>query len=471
MNVRRLAIFFLLAWFAFFCWDAVPVHFAPDDMMNMAYYLRVTPLQMLVTQFVPWRGPYRPLAGLFYVPLLTAFGLNPAPFHLVLLAVVLANVFLVYRFARLLGSGELAAAVAALLVSYHAGLSVLYFQTSFVFDVLCCFFYFAALVWYVRIRARGRMPDWRQTTVFLALYLAALNSKEMAVTLPLILLAYEWFYGKVPRAPRRAARWLLGPGRTTLAAAALTLPYIYGKALRPNALIDNPAYRPELSMARLIDFQVQSWSDILEHWNLFGWQSVLVFWLVLTYLAWRCDRPLLRFCWFFFLVTPLPIEFLVARVGACLAIPYCGLAIFAGVAFIDGARHAADFLGTERWFRRFRPETLFAALCLLGVFFWAEQNHRVKQWLVKPAMDDLGRGTWDVITQLRLLHPQVRPHSTVVFQNDPFTGFDMAFIAEAWFRDRSLDIRLPRLSPLSPRELANAPYVFTFERGKLVQVR
>ena len=43
-----------------------------------------------------------------------------------------------------------------------------------------------------------------------------------------------------------------------------------------------------------------------------------------------------------------------------------------------------------------------------------------------------------MIQQFRALHPHVRPHSHVVFLNDPFSEWDMLFIADLWFRDRTV---------------------------------
>ena len=172
----------LLACFCYFSWDVLPVHFAPDDLMNLDYYWRLGPLRLLLLFCEPWRGGYRPMGGLFYLPLLDAFGLNPAPFHVVMLALMLAIAWLVYRFARVLGCPEIVAGLAALPACYHAGLSLLYYNTSFIYDVLCCFFYLAAVVYYAGIRSSGRTLTALQTALVLAL-LCALNSKEMAVTL------------------------------------------------------------------------------------------------------------------------------------------------------------------------------------------------------------------------------------------------------------------------------------------------
>ena len=201
----------LLAWFIYFCWDVPTVHFAPDDMMNMAYYFRAGWGRLLAAQVTPWTGFYRPMGGLFYMGLFHWFGLNPVAYHAVILPVLLASVYLVYRVARLLGSGELESGLAALVFCYHPGLSNLYYNSGFVYDVLCLFFYLAALVYYGRIRSLGRRLSGMETAVFLGLFLCALNSKEMAVTLPVVLAAYEWFYhrrkpGIVPAQVLRSLR-------------------------------------------------------------------------------------------------------------------------------------------------------------------------------------------------------------------------------------------------------------------------
>jgi hypothetical protein len=86
-------------------------------------------------------------------------------------------------------------------------------------------------------------------------------------------------------------------------------------------------------------------------------------------------------------------------------------------------------------------------------------------------MAALGAQTWQVIQQFRALDPHVRPHSHVVFLGDPFTEWDMLFIADLWFHDRSVTVHLQRLTPLSPQALAGAGAVFDYRDGKLLRVR
>jgi hypothetical protein len=459
VSLRKLAAAtFLLAWFVYFTWGSLAVHFGPDDMMNMSYYWRLKPAQFVTSHFLLWRNFYRPMGGVFYLPLLHIFGLNPAPFHAVILALLLANVYLVYRLAILLRAGGLAAGLAALVCCYHAGLSNLTYNIGFVYDVLCGFFYLAAMVYYLRIRGAGRRPRGREMAVFLVLFVAALNSKEMAVTLPVVLLVYEWLYQK--EAALRAPFW----------AALLNLPYLYGKTLSAGALASNSGYRAEFSWARIAEFQSRSLGELFLRAPLSG-ESILWLWAILFYLAFRRPRPALRFCWAFLLITPLPIEFLQGRGSASLYIPFIGWAIFLAIVCVDLASAAAEFLAAEPVFGRAGKQPLRAILLIGCIALWAHKNDYLKRTFVKPSMEQTGALTSDVLQQLQSLRPRVRPHTSVVFLRDPFAGWDMAFITELYFQDRSLNIKLQQKTPLSNEELARVEHVFDYSEGRLVQLR
>jgi hypothetical protein len=455
---RLLFAVLLIAWFCYFSYDTLPVHFAPDDMMNMAGYWRMKPAQLLTSHVLLWRGFYRPMGAVFYMPLFGVFGFDPAPYHAVILAILLANVYLVYRLATLLHAGAAAAGLAALIACYHAGLSNLTYNIAFVYDVLCGFFYLSALVYYVRIRDAGRYPSAREMAIFLGLFVCALNSKEMAVTLPVVLLVYEWTYHK------QAAL------RLPFIAGLINLPYIYGKALRPDALAADAAYRPVFSLAQAVDFQTRSFRDLLAG-HAIPVETVAWIWVILFYLAFRRPRPVLRFCAIFLLIAPLPIEFLPGRGGACLYIPFVGWAIFVAVVCVDVAGAVAEFLAAEPLIGRLGRRPLCALFLAGCVTLWGRENDWLKRSFIKPAMAQTGALTWDVIEQFRAMRPRVQPNSRIVFLDDPFVDWDMAFIADLWFRDRSLAIVLHRKTPLPPGEIAAAAHVFDWRDGKLVQLR
>jgi hypothetical protein len=444
----------LAAYFLYFVRDSLFVKFAPDDLMNLDYYWRLGWGKTLLSLVAPWLGGYRPVGGLFYLPLLGAFGLDPAPFHAAMLAVLAANVWLLYRLARALGASEAAAGVAAFLACYHAGLSFLYYNTSFIYDALCTMFYLAALGYYARRRREDRPLHRGELAVFLALYWLALNSKEMALTMPGILIAYEWLMPK-----RRSVAAIVG---TTLLAA----PIVARAFLGPGALAQMSIYRPEFSWARVAAFQLEAFSDLFLAWHFFTPLRVAAAWVAITVAAWWPKRPALRFCWWFFVLTPIPIELLEGRTNACLELPFCGLAILAAWVFVDLARAAAGRLR--------RPAlrgAVFAGALAAGMGWWAIQNASLKRRLIVPQMRGLGQETWAAISDLRRLNPAVRPHSTVIFLNDPFEDFDMAFIADLCFRQPDVNIKLARKTPAGQDELAKAEHLFGYERGRVIQIR
>jgi len=420
--------------------------------------------------FLPWMPFYRPLPNWLLIPLFHAFGLNPVPYRVAMLLFVLANVFLVRELARRLGSGERAAWIAALIACYHVGVNNLYYSTAFVYDVLCCFFYLAALLYYVRIRQSGLVPGRRQAAVFLGLSLFALESKEMAVTLPVVILLYEWLYHQPAfRRFRNFVSWMLREGRCVLAGACLNLLFLWGNVFG-SGVIHNPAYIPEFSMARVWAFQIQSMGDLFEKWAYFDHARIAVLWVLMFYLAWRRPRPVLRFACLFLLVSPLPIEFLLGRAQGCLYLPMVAWAVFVSVVFVDLVDGVAGFLAGEPGFRRLRRAWLAAALVTVGLVLWARQNAQLKKDFVDPVTADFCPNTWSGVQQLKILNPHVRPHSSVVFLDDPLGNYDMVFIAELWFRDHTVSVSLNH-PPLSPEEISKADYLFDYCDGRFVQVR
>jgi hypothetical protein len=463
-----------LAYFFYFNWNGLWARFGADDMENMVRCWRPAPLRLLLDALLPWHGAYRPMAGLFYLPLLHWFGLNPFPYHVAMLLILLGNLYLMYRFALRLGCGELQAGIATLLVAYHAGLSMLYYNTAFVYDVMCFSLYIGAFLCYARVRAQGRLPRGAETALVMGLYLCALDAKEMALTLPIVLLAYEWIYHPVDGRPASwtpggIARWLRGPGRVTLYCGLLNLVYLDGKAFGRDALMNSPAYRPQLSLHRIFVFEQGAMGDLFLSWGSFNTFGVVAVWVLLAWLAWRQPSPVLRFCWVFLMFTPLPLAVLEGRGAACLYIPLAAWAVFAAIVLTDVAGAIARFLAQDPLFRRAGYSALFAAILCMSLLFWAKKNDYSRRQFVQVAMADLGKPTASAIQQLRTLNPRVKPDSDVAFLHDPFEGWDMSFIGELWFRDRSLRFHLQNKVPLPPEDLAKMT-VFDFQNGRLVQV-
>jgi hypothetical protein len=86
-------------------------------------------------------------------------------------------------------------------------------------------------------------------------------------------------------------------------------------------------------------------------------------------------------------------------------------------------------------------------------------------------MAEQGRQTQEVIGQLRAANFKIRPHSRVVFLNQPFKDWDLIFIAELWFRDHTLQFWLPDKNPLSDEQIQGMDYIYRCEKDRIVQVK
>ena len=452
----------IAGYFVFVTWGSMGVPFASDDMMNLAEHWRHGPFRMFYSNFLLWHDFYRPMGGVFYVPIFHFFGLNPLPYHIALKGLVLVLIALVYPLARGLGASALESWFAALIVAGHAGLVNLYFESSYIYDLLCAIFCAGALLCYVRSRSLGRPLDGTSTALFFTLFLCALNSKEMAVTLPVMLLAYEWLYHGPPSAGRSLRRFAI-PG----IAGAMTAVFLYGRVFR--GLGRQPGYLVDYSLTRLLSFQQRQFQALfLQTDPSGGWAPIVLVWLAATYFAWRRNRPLLRFCWIWIVLTPLPLEFLEGRGGATLAVPLLGWAILGAEAALGLARRIAQDMEGEPGFGRLRLPARLALVTSGLVIAWAGLNKQRFESTLETY--STGLPTMEVIHQFEALNPKARPHSMVVFLNDPFDSWDMSFIAELWFRDRTVAIRLQKKTPLTPAQLARANYVFDWRGGRLIAV-
>ena len=186
-----------IACFLYFALPALHGGFRGDEMMNMAIYWNSGMLKSLWANVMFWTTFYRPGGALYYLPLYHFFALDPLPYRIVQISILAASIPVVYYLSRCLTSSQSVAFLTVLVLCYHPRLADLVFIGAFIYDVLCGFFYFAALAYYIHIRQKEQRLHPLQLFGFLALYVCALNSKEMAVTLPVIVLVYELL--KCPR--------------------------------------------------------------------------------------------------------------------------------------------------------------------------------------------------------------------------------------------------------------------------------
>jgi tetratricopeptide (TPR) repeat protein len=175
------------------------------------------------------RGPgdyYRPIFMIWLVLNHTLFGLNPAGWHLTNLAAHLVATWLVYLLGVRLTQNRLAGAMAAVIFGLHPTHIESVAWVCGITDPLMAVFALGSVLAYLRGReAEDVRVRWFAGSV--ALYALAVFTKETAVMLPAVLLAYEYIY----REPRRP--WLRAAVLRILPLAAVTVVYL---AMRHMAL-------------------------------------------------------------------------------------------------------------------------------------------------------------------------------------------------------------------------------------------
>jgi len=502
-----LCVIVLVAYFLHFALPALGGGFPGHDMMNMYTYWLPGMLKSLRANICFWTSSYRPGGALYYLPLYHFFALNPQPYRIVQVSILAASIPVVYYLARLLGSSQSVAFLGVLVFAYHAQLADLVFTGPFIYDVLCGFFYFSALTFYIRVREKGPLLRPMQCMGFLALYICALNAKEMAVTLPVIVLIYEILkfprFGEWKEFARRNWRSAL----PSLIAGLVTAVYLYGKTHGANSLAKANIYRLEYSWhtftASNRHFINEIFYQLIPNHIAPGVVLFIAWGLVFAYAFLRRDR-LLKLMAFWVVITPLPLDFITIRGDACLYIPLFGWAMILAKVVWDSvklisrffatveqrraevARQPAQLLGcatTNRvqWppfgtavaavagkmsppmFRAFA--TLLVACGLAVLTHWENQRFdRV------PALLNSGQKALRVIQALRSLNLHPAPGSMILlrgwpYRSDPFwsNGWNTVFIASLVYNDRSLRIYHEGTNQLTQKEIAKMDYIISVD--------
>jgi hypothetical protein len=224
------------------------------------------------------------------------------------------NLWLGYALAiKLTGSKE-AAALGVLLFAYHGRLNSFFTNTGFIYDALCLTFYLSAFLYYVRA-TRPRLWIW------CGLFLLCINAKEMAVTLPVVMAAWEVLQ------PQRRKRWWLFPA----VGSAIVVAFIVGRLVLPvEGLNNNAAYHPAISLGAYLEHAQGFLTEIAygSKW-LSPTKSAIFFFIALAAAA-LGRKPGPRIVLFWMVVSLLPIAFIMQRPLAAACIPMFALTMLLG---------------------------------------------------------------------------------------------------------------------------------------------
>jgi hypothetical protein len=507
-RVDAICVLLLIAYFLHFALTARHGGFRDDEMMNLWTYWHVGGRQSLLALATFWTPNYRTGGAIYYLPLYHFFGLNPFPYRVVQISILTLSIPIAYYLARLLASSRSVAFLAVLAFCYHPYVANLVFVGAFIYDVLCGFFYLAALTYYVQLREQDVSLPPAKLLIFLLLYVLALDSKEMAVTLPIIMLTYEFLKAPVWADCKGFLRWSWRNAMPSLIAGAVTAIYLYGKLYGSGSLTSLDPYRPRYSWHQFVEANAKFLGELFFAKNAITPKTFWIFWAaVFIYAVLRRDRTV-RLMAFWVIIVPLPIVFLLPiRGGACLYLLLFGWAmIFAKVtcdliALISrtfmfpgqrvgvdrqteimsethdgGAAGDAPILGILRatagktlgWTVRL---VLVSLLAVSFALFTDWENRRRR---TVPNLLRVGQKVSHVIAAFESLNLQPAPHSTVLLKPDEQlfqNKWQSLFTASLVWNDHSLQIWIEKLNKLTPEQLAKVDYIISLSEFEATVIR
>lgn len=471
------ASLFIAAWFLFFAGAGLWAPFSGDDLMNLHGHLSKSLASNLLSNVAYWSDSHRPMGGLFYVVIYRLFGFDPLPFRVVCFFLLGFNLILLYEFCRLLSGSSEVATLAALLAGYHAWFVDLYYSSGTVYDLLCFAFYFSAFVYYVRIRQQGRYPSGlRQWLAFTGLYIAALNSKEMAVTLPLFIGVYEWVYFRPKTRPSAYRQWLGREGRPMLLGGLLTIPYVIGKLATPAGLGSQPLYRPSISAGRFLDTFHLYLNPLFYREYCFRDPNTIQLLLAMLLFAAATRSRSLLFGWSFLLLSTLPSAFISHYAAFFLYIPIVGGVLYGATAivtvrdFLFGLLRRAgapEICGHENRRRTLQVFTFLALAAILAPLHARESAKTMRHFRsVQPPSREM-------ITELARVQPSVAKGARILFVDDPFDrrGHFLVFLSRLFYHDMTLQVERTAVKPVPASDYGKYEAVFLVREGRLEKLR
>lgn len=468
----------IAAFFYAFQKRVLKAHFGPDEMMNIYGVWHPALWKVVLANFAFWSSFVRPMAAIYYLPLFHWFRLDPVPYSVVRIAILAVNTIVFYKLARAIGGSWWVAVLATFPIAYQADMGNLAFDGAFIYDVLCGGFFFAALLYYIHARRGRQHLSIGQACIFFVLYISALDSKEMAVSLPVVALAYELLLRKHPAgfgSPKERRIWALQLW-PTLAAGLMTAIFIVGKTTGQESITVSDAYVPKLNWARFTESTIR-FMNTMFYTKGFTMQHAVALWLLVLIAGvagmlrgWILKgrrNPRWLFLWIWVTVTPLPIVFLPGRGGALLYIIAAGWALAAAMML----RALSALLARHLFLGRVGRFATMASCLLVCLWQYEDVTRRAHRVDVYGYLL-IGADTAQWIEEVKRLAIQPKAGSNVLFLHDPAPGtYDITFISSLVWRDRSLNIWQQSQSHLTDERISRMDYIIDYAGGRFAVLK
>jgi len=448
---RPIIVASFILWFAR---SGLTVYFSGDDFANMHWAWQKPVAHILQENLSVWSSGYRPMGALVYRLLFGAFGLHAAAFRILFFTLMLVNSFLLYRVAAAIATREVGW-LAALLVCFNAAFDELYFNGGTIYDILCFTFYFLALDLYIRTRKNGAYLTPVKLIAFLALYLCALNSKEMAVTLPPILLGCELIFGNcwIPQTADVGRQWIARRIPIVLS-GLMTIAFVFGRFSGSSALTGNDAYRVHLSVETYLSALAHYFGALAYLPGLLSPASTALLLVLLLAIGMVARERSMIFAVFFLMVAPMPIAFVALRGGYVMYIPAFGIALYLAVLLVK-IRQA---LLTRLRKTNVEPSAMATAATFLLCTVALARFHSSHPLPVLSSQDFWVKTAVEQVAKTPL---NLHEGSRILFLDDPLRkdeGIVLVYIFRLYYRIHDLTVDRMKSIPETPNQAAIDAY-------------
>jgi hypothetical protein len=442
--------------------------FTPDDLMN-SWGAVFRPLSQTVADcflFFRYAPTYRPFGALVYRASYAVSGFNLKPLRILLLVLLGLSIVLVYCFVRRLTLSREVAVLAALFASYHYEYWTLFFNTGMLYDILCCFFYFCALVYYVRIRQSGRLLRWHEMLIFCGLYILTLDSKELGVSLPVMICAWELLFNP-------PALWLAGWRRfiwkellPVWVTGMMTAAFIAGRMMAPEGLSQLGGYKMRVSLPVYLEGAGHFLNQVFYSEGYFDAKRTEGVLLALLLIAVLAGSRKLAFCWILFVVGILPVAFIYPRGLGSAWIPFVGLVSYGAILAVALRDAILNFAGRMSW----KPAAQVVLFLLAARFMVrVHEDSRTRYNAYQAEYNSIE----SVRLSFKRFLPELKKGSRMLVVTDPFgDSYSVLFLVHLLYGDSSTQVhQLFRYNPKPDgAALGKYDYIFDFKDGRLIRL-
>jgi hypothetical protein len=298
------------------------------------------------------------------------------------------------------------------------------------------------------------------------LYTAALDSKELAVSLPVVIAVWEILFEPPKWRPVEMLRWIRGGFLPPLLTGVMTAAYIWGRVINPSGIGELvEAYRPHYTLGTALETTSRYLNDLFYTRTFFDAKKTAVFILLLLVSALIARSRSLLLCWVVFVAGILPMAFIQLRPLAAVWIPVSGLIVYSAIA----AAMLRDLLLRAAGRLPWKPVAQVALFLLAA---WLTRQQPGIRYIYNASMREY-LSIYNVRRSFATLCPSMPKGSSVLIVTDPLNGsFSTAFLVQLMYRGFVANVSplFTYKRPITRVEARQYTFIFDYQDGKLTRL-